>query len=200
MVVNTPDVVYADCPDCKEVTLHDVLRGKLGKSTLEATVRCQECDRIHPTVLRQPEVLTTSIIISDGLESIKTTTELESDDLLLIGDEFFVDDLYVKITAIELDQGRRVEKAPAPEIKTIWAKKFDKIKIKISVNNVHRTYARVIEAVPDEEFFVGDTMRFGADEVVIHGIKVQGRMVRRGAVEARKIVRMYGKILRRVYD
>ncbi|MDD3398714.1 MAG: HVO_0476 family zinc finger protein, partial [Candidatus Methanomethylophilaceae archaeon] len=74
------------------------------------------------------------------------------------------------------------------------------LKIKISVNNVHRTYSRVIEAVPDEEFAVGDTMRFGVDEVVIHGIKVQGKMVRRGAVEARKIVRMYGKIIRRIYD
>lgn len=199
-MVHAPDVVYADCPDCKDVTLHDVLKGKMGKSTLEATVRCQECERVHATVLRQPEVLTVPVVISEGLESTRTSTELESDDLLMVGDEFFVEDLYVKITALELDQGRRVEKAPAPEIRTIWAKKFDKLKIKISVNNVHRTYSRVIEAVPDEEFAVGDTMRFGVDEVVIHGIKVQGKMVRRGAVEARKIVRMYGKIIRRIYD
>jgi uncharacterized Zn finger protein len=199
-MVNAPDVVYADCPDCKDVTLHDVLKGKMGKSTLEATVRCQECERVHATVLRQPEILTVPVVISDGKESFRTTTELESDDLLLVGDEFFVEDQYVKITALELDQERRVEKAPAPEIRTIWAKKFDKLKIKVSVNKVHRTYSRVIEAVPDEEFAVGDTMRFGVDEVVIHGIKVQGKMVRRGAVEARKIVRMYGKIVRRVYD
>lgn len=194
-----PNMLYADCPECGEVTLQEVLTGRRGKSSLDATLRCQECQRVHSAQLRQPEELERPVIISDGKESFRSKTILESDDLLVVGDEFFVDDVYVRITDLELGGGKRVNKAPAPEIQTIWAKRFDKLRLKVSINNVHRTYARHVEALPDEEFTVGDILRFGVDETVIHGIKTHNRMLRRGSAEARDIVRMYGKIMRRTY-
>ncbi len=194
------DVIYAECPDCGEVTLHEVLKGKIGKASLEATIRCQDCNRVHAETIRQPETLMVPVIVSDGDESIRMSTELESDDLLVVDDEFFVDDVYVKITALEQKGGKRVKKSPAPDIEVIWAKRFDRLKIKVSINNIHKTLARTIEAAPDEEFAIGDTMTFGKDEVVIHAIKAHRSMVRRGAVEARKIVRIYCKLMRKTYS
>ncbi len=193
------DVIYVECPDCGEVTLHEVLKGKVGKASLEATLRCQECQRVHAETVRQPETLLAPVIVSDGNDSIRLSTELESDDLLVLGDEFFVDDVYVKITSLELKDGRRVKKAPATELETIWAKRFDRLSLKVSINNVHKTLSRSVDAAPDEEFAVGDILRFGKDDAVIHGIKARRRMVRRGAVEARDIVRIYCKFMRTTY-
>ncbi len=194
------DVLYAECPDCGEVTLHEVLKAKAGKATLEATIRCQECQRVHAETIRQAETLLVPVIVSDGDESIRMSTDLESDDLLVVDDEFFVDDVYVRITALELKGGRRVKKAAATDIAVIWAKRFDRLKIKVSINNVHKTLARSVEAAPEEEFAIGDILNFGKDDVVIHAIKARRRMVRHGAVEARDIVRIYCKIMRKTYS
>ncbi|MDI3482644.1 MAG: hypothetical protein PWQ88_515 [Candidatus Methanomethylophilaceae archaeon] len=188
--------IYAECPDCGEVTLHEVLKGRIGKASLEATLRCQECQRVHAEIIKQPETMLVPVIVSDGDESYRLSVDLESDDLLAVGDEFFVDEMYVKITALETKDGRRPAKVPAPELATIWAKRFDRLRLKVSINNVHKTLSRQLEAAPDEEFAIGDILNFGSDMAVIHAIKAKGRMIHHGAVEARKIVRIYCKPMR----
>lgn len=195
-----PDVIYFECPDCDDIMAHDVLRGKMGKASMEATIRCQECKRISTTIINVPKIIPAKVILSNGPESETTSMEIESDDLLVVGDEFFLDDgRRVKITALELSGGRRPSKVQATEGLTIWAMLFDTVNIKVSINDVQRTYARFLEAEPDDEFYVGQTLGFGDIDCLIHSIKIKERMIRRGSAEARNIVRIYGKLRKRSF-
>ena len=196
-----PNSLYLDCPSCGEKTLHEVLKGQISKGgdVLETTVKCQECQHVHSAVVREPKSTKVAIILSDMGATKKTEFEFGEDELVVVGDELFIGDTNVVITAIEKGE-RRVPEAVAKEIKTIWAKKFDKVRVRISVNKTSKTLAAELTALPDEEFFVGDILNIGRDSVVIHYIKTRESMVRQGGVPARDIVRIYAKSARITYS
>ncbi len=196
-----PNSLYLDCPSCGEKTLHEVLKGRISKGgdVLETTIKCQECQHVHSAVVREPKSTKVAIILSDIGATKKTEFEFGEDELVVVGDELFIGDTNVVITAIEKGE-RRVPEAVAKEIKTIWAKKFDKVRVKISVNKTSKTLAAELTALPDEEFFVGDILNIGRDSVVIHYIKTRESMVRQGGVPARDIVRIYAKSARMTYS
>jgi uncharacterized Zn finger protein len=198
--MSVPNAIYLDCPQCGERSLHEILKGRIGKKkVLEATVKCEECGRVYTTVIREPEEVSVPVIVSDQGESVRTEVELEANDLLMVGDEFFLDETHVIITALEQEGAKRVKRSPADLIKTIWAKKFDKVKVKVSVNNIHHTLSKEILALPDEEFLVGDILRFGREEAVISSIKTKHKMIRYEGAAARDIVRIYAKAMRKTY-
>lgn len=196
-----PNSLYLDCPSCGEKTLHEVLKGRISKGgeVLETTIKCQECQHIHSAVVREPKSAKVAVLLSDQGTTRKMEFELGEDELVAVGDELFIGDSNVVVTAIEKGE-RRVPEAPAKEIRTIWVKKFDKVRVKISVNKTSRTLAAELTALPDEEFFVGDILNVGRDDVVIHYIKTREGMVRQGGVPARDIVRIYAKSARTTYS
>ena len=196
-----PGEIYFECPDCDDITLHDVLKGKMGKNSLDATIKCQDCGLVRTTTIRFPKQVEVNLVISDGAYSLTTKLALEDDDLLKIGDEFHTDDGgLVKISALEQSRGRRVKTARATEISTVWAIKFDVIDVKVSINDDRRTYSKSVPSSPDDEFTIGNILSFDDMDCLIHSIKVKDRMMRRGTVEARDIVRIYGKFRRRSYN
>ena len=67
------------------------------------------------------------------------------------------------------------------------------MKVKFSINKKDVTVSRSILASPDEEFYIGDSLKIDRDYVVIHRIKTHTGIVRKGGVQARDIVRVYGK-------
>jgi uncharacterized Zn finger protein len=192
-----PNALYIECPNCGERTLHEVLKGKMGRKqlVLETTVRCKECGHTHFSVIREERPVSVPVVVSDQGQSRKERLELGEDEFLSIGDELFVGETYSVITSIEKD-GKRVNHSPAGEIETLWVKRYDQIKVKISVNKGQKTIPSEIFAMPDEEFFVGDIIPAGRDRAVINKMKTQGGMVRDGSVEARNIVRIYAKVMR----
>ncbi|MDR2866109.1 MAG: hypothetical protein LBV13_01715 [Methanomassiliicoccaceae archaeon] len=195
-----PPEIYFECPDCEDVTLHDVLNGRMGKTSMDATIRCQDCNLTRTTTVQFPKPTDVKIVISDGAVSEISTITLEDDDLLKVGDEFNMDDgRLVKISGLELARGKRVKKARATEIKTIWAIEFDVIDVKVSINDDRRTHSKTIPSSPDDEFTVGNILSFDDMDCLIHSIKIEGRMLRRGSAEARNITRIYGKFKRRSY-
>ncbi len=196
-----PNALYLDCPSCGENAVHEVLRGKMGKKqdTLEATVKCQECGHTYTTVVREPESIKIPIIVSDRSKSHKEEIELMEDEILSVGDEIFLGESQLLVTAIE-SKGKRVENCEPADIDTIWAKKFDRVIVKISINKHTQTIPAELEALPDEEFYVGDLMTIGTEKVAIHSIKTESGTVRRGSVEARNIVRIYAKAVRTTYS
>jgi len=196
-----PNSLYLDCPSCGEKTLHEVLKGRISKGgdVLETTVKCQECQHVHSAVVREPKSTKVAFILSDMGATKKTEFEFGEEEMVVVGDELFIGDTNVVITAIEKGE-RRVPEAVAKEIKTIWAKKFDKVRVRISVNKTSKTLAAELTALPDEEFFVGDILNIGRDSVVIHYIKTRESMVRQGGVPARDIVRIYAKSARMTYS
>ncbi|MFA6709858.1 MAG: HVO_0476 family zinc finger protein [Candidatus Methanomethylophilaceae archaeon] len=193
-----PDAIYYECPKCNDITLHEVLKGKMGKSSLEATLRCEDCQNTFNTVVKLPKIIKTKVVVSDGPVSESTITELEEGDKITIDDEFFIEDgRRLRVCAIELENGRRVKKALAENVRTLWAKQFGILSIKVTVNNNRVSYSRRIEAEPDDEFTVGQMISLSDMDCYVHAIKTRERLISRGDAEAREIVRIYGKLRQR---
>ena len=198
--MTTPNSIYVECPDCGEETLHEVLKGKLSKDgdTFEGTLKCQECGRVHAAVVREAKTIKVPIVVSDQSQSRKAEIELPEDELLCVEDELVLDDLPIIVSSLEVNGGR-VDKAEVKNITTIWAKRFDKVHVKISINDVHKTMSTEVLALPEEEFFVGDMMTVGRYNVVITKIKTRESIAQRGSVPARDIVRIYARKARITY-
>ncbi len=199
--MNVPNALQLQCDECHEVTMHEVLRGRIGKGqeVIEATVKCLECGKVSTTVVREAKGIKVPIIVSEMGSSHRHELELGEDEELAVDDELLVEDLPVIVSSIEVGE-RRVRRAAVKHISTIWAKRFDKVRVRVAINKVHKTISVDLEATPDEEFFVDDLMTIGREEVVIHYIKTKDGMVRRGSVPAREIVRIYAKAARRTYS
>ena len=65
-----PDTIVYVCSDCGEETEHQILKGRMGKATLEGTFRCNECGKVTSETIRIPEIITVPVIYSDGDVSV----------------------------------------------------------------------------------------------------------------------------------
>ncbi len=189
--MTVPGALYLECPTCGEVTLHEVVHGTSTGHALEVDARCRTCGTVSHQAVRAAEVLKLPIVVSAGPESVRTTIEAEAEEVLSVGDELLVDGLPVMVKSIEVGHEQRASSAPASKVKTIWAVRFDSIKVKFSINVGPRTKMAETDAAPDEEFTVGDIVEAAGVTSVIHSIKTPGGSVRRGSVAARDIVRIY---------
>lgn len=190
-----PSAVTARCPDCDEETLHTVLRGRQSstsaQTTLDATVQCTECERVHHVLVREAAPVAVPAIVSRGNESRKTTVQLAADEQIDVGEAMIVDGLNCKLTGIEDVQGRRVEGAAVKDIRSLWLKEFESLLVKFAINLDHKTITKHIEAKPEEEFSVGAEHVFGRLRVTVHAIKTEERLLKRGTAEAGEIVRIF---------
>lgn len=194
-----PSSISVECPICKEESLHEVLSGKVGgraQTVFETTVRCRQCGHVHHAVLTVQKPVDIPVVVSWLQESARSSISLGPDEVLSLGDEVMCGENPVLITSIE-SKGARVKKARAGEIQTVWGKKFDKVRVPFSVNHHGKSFSEHVLAVPDEEFFIGDMLKVGKHEVVIHSIKIKDKSLRIGGACARDIVRVYANIVRR---
>ncbi|MDR2845973.1 MAG: hypothetical protein LBV63_01685 [Candidatus Methanoplasma sp.] len=203
MVKNAiPDsTIYIPCPNCDDVTEHEVLKGNWGKGNVTGTFRCGDCGRVFSASIRIPESRTVKILFSDGDVTNGSETTLESDEVVTVDDEFYLDDgRRVCVTHIDVESGKNVRRAQADVIKRLWVKQFDVLTIKVSVNEGQRTHSLRVEADPDEEFPIGTVLGFDDFDALVHAIKTKDKLINRGSAEARDIVRIYGKIRRKEYS
>ena len=196
-----PDMIFYECPVCDEETEHQILKGRMGKATIEGTFRCNSCGRVTSETIKIPELIEVPVVFSDGEVSETTRTTIESNDIIAIDDEFELDDgRKVCVTHIDVDNDRKVKKALATDVRKLWVKRFDVLSVKVSVNDGGKTYSLRVEAEPDDEFVVGTQLEFEDFDCLIHAIKTKHSLVRRGVAEARDITRIYGKIRKKRYD
>ena len=196
-----PDTIFYECPVCDDETEHQILKGRMGKATLEGTFKCNGCGRVTSETIKIPELLEVPVVFSDGDVSEVTKTTIESNDVIAIEDEFFLDDgRRVCVTHIDVKEGATKKKVLATNVKKLWVKQFDILSIKVSVNDDRKTYSLRVEAEPDDEFVVGTQLEFEDFDCLIHAIKTKHSLVKRGAAEARDITRVYGKIRKKRYE
>ncbi len=189
-----PETIYYDCPDCDDETIHDVLRGRMGKASLECTLKCTECGRTFATTIPLPKIIKMQVVISDGPVSERTVTEIEEDDIIAVEDEFFLEDgRRLRVCSIELPGDKRVKKSKASKVKMLWCQQFDNLTIKVTINNDRVSYSRRIPALPDDEFVIGNRLELEDMDCFIHAIKTRTKLVQHGSAEARDVVRIYGK-------
>ena len=87
-----PDTIFYECPICDDETEHQILKGRMGKATIEGTFKCNGCGRVTSETIKIPELLEVPVVFSDGDVSEVTKTTIESNDVIAIEDEFFLDD------------------------------------------------------------------------------------------------------------
>lgn len=192
-----PGALYLECEPCEDITLHEVVHGKVSGKKLELQLRCKECGTKTFQVRDEVMMASVNVVISDGDQSRKTSVEIESDEMLMVGDELLVEGVPVQIRGIEKDTDKRVDSALASEIDTLWTVKFDKVVVKFSINMGSRTKAGSQIAAPDEEYTVGEMVEVASIEAVIHRIKTWDKVMQFGSAEARDIRRIYGRVIRR---
>jgi uncharacterized Zn finger protein len=196
-----PETIFCECPDCDDFTEHRILNGRMGKDNITGTFQCTECKRTFTDTIRIPRQLEIKVMFSDGDQTEVTQTQLQSDDVVSVGDEFYLDDgRRVRVTFIEIEGGERPKRCQAGGIRGLWVKKYDVLSVKVSVNDNHKTYPFRVEAEPDDEFAVGMTLTFPDYDCIIHAIKTTDGLLKRGSAEAREITRIYGKARRKTYD
>ena len=195
-----PESIFFDCPDCGEETEHLILKGRMGKASIEGTFRCVECNRVSSETIKIPELIEVPVVFSDGDVSETTRTTVESNDIIQEEDEFFLDDgRRGCVTHIDTIDGKLKKKTIATNVRKLWVKQFDILSIKVSVNDDDHTYSLRVEAEPDDEFVVGTQLSFEDFDCLIHAIKTKHSLVKKGAAEARDITRIYGKIRKKRY-
>ena len=196
-----PEALYIPCPDCDDLTEHDILKGRMGNDNVTGTFRCTECGRVFSDTIRIPRILNVKVLFSDGDITETTETQLESNELITVGDEFYMDNgKRVCVTFIDVDTGERTKRAQADKIVRLGVKQFDVLSVKVSVNDDRVTYSLRVEAEPDDEFTIGMVLAFDDFDALIHAIKTKERLVKKGTAEAREIVRIYGKMRRKIYN
>ncbi|HUQ41453.1 MAG TPA: HVO_0476 family zinc finger protein [Candidatus Limnocylindrales bacterium] len=190
-----PSAVTAACPGCGQEALQTVLRGRQSRTsavtTIDATVQCTECERVHHVVLKEPAPIDVTVVISKGQQSRRTKAQLYADDELEIGDIIVVDGMNCKLTGIEDNDARRVDAAAVRDVTTLWTKEFEELAVKFAINLNQKTITKVIEATPDETFTVGTEFLFGRLRVTVHAIKTEERLLKRGSAEAGEIIRIF---------
>ena len=198
--MDPPSNIETTCPKCEKETMHQVLRGRLGKGkggdlVLDATVKCTICSEVHHINIRQKKPIAVQVIISDGEKSERCVLEVPGEEEVEVDDEIEIDELIVKITSIE-SGGRRVKRARASDIGTIWTKRFDTVPVKVSLYEGRFTQPETVECDPDQEFTVGAIIQIKGKPAVIENIKTEAQVVRKGSVLARDIQRVYARLVK----
>lgn len=175
------------CPRCGEETVHDVLKRR-GR---ERTIRCRECDRVQPVV--EPRRLDVAVQLSRGGQTESRSVEVAEDDRVAVGDRLLVAGGIAEVTAVEDREGRRPDEAPAPDIRTVWARDIQRLTVPVTVHRGRTSDALSTVLGPAEAVTVGDTLVVQGRRVRVDRIKARTGIVRRAgrSVEAPDIVRVY---------
>lgn len=201
--MKVPNSYYLECSVCGEETLHEILKGELGTKgeevTIDGIVKCEECGTTEHRTIREKKAIDVPIVVSWKDESNKDKISLYPDEWIHKGDELILGDSTVKVTSIsqEKEDGiARTDSSKVEDIKSIWAKKHDKVRVKVTVHKGRSSSSEILEVVPDEEFYVNDMLEFDKDEAVIHRILTHDGMEKDGKVKAEDIKRIYAKRIR----
>ncbi len=201
--MKVPNSYYLECSVCEEETLHEILKGEVGTKgeevTIDGVVKCEECGTTEHRTIREKKAVDVPIVISWKDDSHKERITLYPDEWIHKGDELILDESTVKVTSIvqKKDEGTaRTDSSRVEDIQTIWAKKYDKVRVKVTVHKGRSSSSEVLEVVPEEEFYVRDMLEFDNEEAVIHKILTHDGMKKDGKAKAEEIKRIYAKRIR----
>jgi len=181
------------CPICREECDHEVL-----KESADLLVRCAECGHVHHIPKEKPSaILSIRTIVSHETESQVCSVEMLSDDECAVGDlvaaECGDDVIGAEIASIESGD-KRVQRAVASDVTTLWTRVIEKVVVKASVHSGRTTIPLYQAFDGEEEFIVGEVYSFGKVRFRISHIKMrEGQVLRKEGWKtvARKIKRIY---------
>ena len=178
---------YFICPECGSDDVEVIKeRGR------ELTLRCGECGNVWHVTL--PKLVKVPLIVRKHERSFKSEVELPEGEEIKVGDIVETENDEVRITGIELDENKRVNKATVEEVRTLWGESLTYPKIiKVSIYLPKGvTQAFRVKVPRDEEFVVGEVLEVGGYTFRIEKIKTETKMLRHGGARADKIVSIMG--------
>lgn len=175
------------CPDCGNDEF-----AVLKETPQNVTVQCDECHTVRSFSPRKIRIIDLNTVVSDGEESWNVQLPTPSEEPVAVGDEFELDDHRMLVTTIEIAGQQRPKKALAKDITTLFAKVFDTVQLKLSVNERDVTRSYRIDVNPDKEIPIGLILEAGGELLVIKTIKSdQNRTLHKGFLYARNIRRAF---------
>ncbi|BAD85502.1 hypothetical protein, conserved [Thermococcus kodakarensis KOD1] len=175
------------CPECGSENV-EVIRER-GR---ELTLRCNDCGHVWHVTL--PKFRKVPLIVSKHERSFKSEAELPEGEEIKVGDIVETEDDEVRITGIELEGDKRVNKAKVEEVKTLWGESLTYPKvIKVSIYLPKGiTQAFKVKVPRSEEFVVGEVIEVGGYTFRVEKIKTERKMLHHGKARADEIVAIMG--------
>lgn len=186
--------ITANCPECKEETEHEVVA-----ESRDLLVRCTVCGH-HQRIAKEqePPVVGIKAIVSREGTSRVCSIELARDDECSVEDHLVAecgDDAFgVEVTAIECGE-KRVKKARAQEITTLWTRAIENVVVKISIHDGWKTIPLYMECDGEQPFMVNETYTASGRKFRVTHIKLRdGPLMRKEGWKtvAHRVKRMYG--------
>ena len=186
--------ITAYCPECKEECEHEVVA-----DARDRVVRCTTCNHVQRIKKeRASEPITVKAIVSREDSSVVCGIDLMPDDECSIDDRLVAecgDDAFgVEITGIETGE-RRVQRARAKAITSLWTRVIEQVVVKISVHDGRRTIPLYKESGGEAPFVVGDIYTVQGKRFKITQLKLRdGPLMRKEGWKtvAHRIKRVYG--------
>lgn len=181
------DEPAAACPRCGSYD-HDPLR----ETEHVVTLRCMECHHVHSTSPPRQSDVDLSLIVSEGEESRRETICVATSERVRDGDEFDHDGHRLLVTGLEDERGVRVREARAAELKTIYAKVFDAVPVKITLNIGPVTHSLEAPRKPEDKVHIGEVIEADGRRVLVKTLKSdRNRTIRKGFLLARSVRRAF---------
>ena len=188
------DLVDAFCTTCKEETEQEVL-----SESRDLIIRCTVCGLTSRRPLPpEPEPVYVKAIVSREGESFVAKAELMKGEVVEVGDYIVAerDDgegAGVEIMSLEVGD-KRVQKAVAEEINTIWSRAIDEVIVRISVHDGYKTIPMYVACEGDDRFTIDEIVSIDRVRARIDHICLRNGMIqrRKGKYEvANRIKRVY---------
>ena len=181
------------CPSCGEECEH-----LLVDESRNPVVRCTICGHTHRGVPPKEKEIQVRVILSQEGESRVCSVSLEPGEFVALGDflaaECGEEASGVEVTSIE-SKGKRVKKARARDVSTLWTRAIDQVVVRASVHKGWVTTPVSVVCEGGEEFYVGESWTFGPIPFRITHVKLRnGKVLRKEGQKApaREGKRIYG--------
>lgn len=160
-------------------------------------MRCKECGTVHSIQREREPLVTLKVIVNKDDISLPYLIKIPGREELCVGDELLVDDLSQDVVMTEiasLETDRRVEKAPAAAVRTVWARAIDEVPLKLSIYRRGRTHSLKVSLPGNEVFEVGEIREMEGLKFGIVKIKLRKEGFA-DVAEAKDILRVWGREL-----
>lgn len=187
-------LITASCPQCREETEHEVVA-----ESRDLLVRCTSCGN-HQRIPkeREPQAIQVKAIVSREGKSQVCRIELAGEDECSVDDHLVAecgDDAFgVEVTAIECGK-KRVKRARADTITTLWTREIEQVIVKVSIHDGRKTVPLYMECDGELSFVVGDTYTAAGRRFRISHLKLRdGPLMRKEGWKtvAHRVKRIYG--------
>jgi len=162
-------------------------------------VKCTTCGH-HQRIPkeREPESILIKTIVSKEGSSLVCGIELAADDECNVKDHLVAecgDEAFgVEVTSIECGP-KRVQRAKATEITTLWTRTIEQVVVKISIHDGRKTIPVYMECEGEQPFVVGEMYVVSGKRFKVSHLKLRdGPLMRKEGWKtvAHRIKRIYG--------